>query len=66
MPAMVTCHSNLVNLLEGGITNSAKITVVNKALKVKEVIPVKVRQFKQFAAGYNGMNCIVIRDVCVK
>lgn len=55
-----------MNLLEGGITNSAKITVVNKAVKVKEVIPVKVRTFKQFAAGYNGMNCIVIRDVCVK
>ena len=57
---MVTTHSDPVNLLIGGVTNSEKITVIEKIVKVKEVIPVKVRQFNQFATGYNGMNCVVI------
>ena len=57
---MVTTHSDPVNLLIGGVTNSEKITVIDKIAKVKEVIPVKVRQFKQFATGYNGMNCVMV------
>ena len=57
---MVTTHSDPVNLLVGGVTNSAKITVIDKIVKVKEVIPVKIRQIKQFATGNNGMNCVVV------
>ena len=47
MPAMVAAHSNPFNLLVGGITSPKKVTLVNKIIKIKQIIPIKIRQIKQ-------------------
>ena len=47
---MVAAHSNPFNLLVGGITSHKKVTLVNKIIEVKQIIPIKIRQIKQFTA----------------
>ena len=66
MPAMVAPHSDPFDLLVGGITSNKKIALVNKIVKVKQIIPIEVRQVKQFAARDDGMNSVMIGDVSVQ
>lgn len=63
---MVTTHSDPFTLLIDGITSNKKITLVNKVIEVKKIIPIKVRQVKQFAACNDGMNSVMMRNVCVE
>ena len=66
MPAMVAPHSDPFNLLVSGITSSKKIALVNKVIKVKQIIPIKNRQVKQFAARNDSMNSVMVSDVGVE
>ena len=61
---MVTPHSD--PLLKDGITSSKKIALVNIIIEVKQTIPIKTRQVKQFAARNDGMNSVMIGDVGVE
>ena len=67
MSAMVAPHSNPFNLLVlvSGITSSKKIALVNKVIKVEQIIPIKNRQVKQFAARNDSMNSVMVSDVGV-
>ena len=60
MPAMVAAHSNPFNLLVGGITCPKKVTLVNKIIKVKQIIPIKIRQIKQFTALNDGLSGVMV------
>ena len=43
-----------------------KIALVNKVIKVKQIIPIKNRQVKQFAARNDSMNSVMVSDVGVE
>ena len=47
MPAMAAAHSNPFNLLVDGIASPKIVTLVNKIIEVKQIIPIKIRQIKQ-------------------
>ena len=57
---MVAAHSNPFNLLVGGITSPKKVTVVNKIIEVKQIIPIKIREIKQFAARDDGLSSVMV------
>ena len=57
---MVAAHSNPFNLLVGGITCPKKVTLVNKIIKVKQIIPIKIRQIKQFTALNDGLSGVMV------
>ena len=40
--------------MAGGITSPKKVTLVNKIIKVKQIIPIKIRQIKQPTALNDG------------
>jgi len=63
---MVTPHSDPFDLLIGGITSNKKVALVNIVIEVKQIIPIKIRQVKQFAARNDGMNSVMIGDVGVE
>ena len=60
MLAMVAAHSNPFNLLVGGITSPKKVTLVNKIIEVKQIIPIKIREIKQFAARDDGLSSVMV------
>ena len=57
---MVAAHSNPFNLLVGGITSPKKVTLVNKIIEVKQIIPIKIREIKQFAARDDGLSSVMV------
>ena len=58
MPAMVAMVAG--NLLVGGITNPKKVTLVNKIIEVKQIIPITIKQIKQFAARDDGLSGVMV------
>ena len=66
MSAMVAPHSDPFNLLVGGITSSKKIALVNEVVKVKQIIPIKDRQVKQFAARNDSVDSVMVSYVGVE
>ena len=44
MPAMAAAHSNPFNLLVDGIASPKIVTLVNKIIEVKQIIPIKISQ----------------------
>ena len=63
---MVASHSDPFNLLVGGITSSKNIALVNKVIKVKQIIPMKNRQVKQFAARNDSVDSVMVSYVGVE
>ena len=57
---MVAAHRNPFNLLVGGITSPKKVTLVNKIIEVKQIIPIKIREIKQFAARDDGLSSVMV------
>ena len=66
MSAMVAPHSDPFNLLVGGITRRKKIALVNEVVKVKQIIPIKDRQVKQFAARNDSVDSVMVSYVGVE
>ena len=60
MPAMVAAHSNPFNLLVDGITSPKIVTLVNKIIEVKQIIPIKIRQIKQFTALNDSLSGVMV------
>ena len=55
-----SCHSNPFNLLVGGISSLKIVTLVNKIIEVKQIIPIKIRQIKQFTALNDGLSGVMV------
>ena len=53
MPAMLAAHSN-------PFTSPKKVTLVNKIIEVKQIIPIKIRQIKQFTALNDGLSGVMV------
>lgn len=62
---MVAAHCDPLDLLVGGITTNEKVVLVDEIIKVKQTIPIRVRQIKQFAAVNDGMDCVGICYISV-
>ena len=62
---MVAPNSGPFNLLVGGITSSKNIAMVNKVINVKQIIPIKNRQVKQFAARNDSVDSVMVSNVGV-
>ena len=60
MPAMAAAHSNPFNLLVDGIASPKIVTLVNKIIEVKQIIPIKIRQIKQFTALNDALIGVMI------
>ena len=57
---MVAAHSDPFNLLVGGITSPKNVTLVNKIIEVKQIIPIQIRQIKPFAARDDGLSGVMV------
>ena len=63
---MITAHMNPLGLLVGGVTSPKKVTLVDKIIEVKQIVPIKVTKTKQFAARDDGLIGVMVWNVCVK
>lgn len=57
---MITAHMNPLGLLLGGVTSPKKVTLVDKIIEVKQIVPIKVTKTKQFAARDDGLIGVMV------
>ena len=43
-----------------GIASPKIVTLVNKIIEVKQIIPIKIKQIKQFAARDDGLSGVMV------